>query len=149
MSVASSKKSIHANFVSSPASIINMSINTAKRYLFDGSWGHKNARIQLIEAGALHTRATPEWVENHYGLIVWKFACLIRSYPAEFANYWNSTKVLDQLLYRYEREVNRGHQSVLKKVLEGDHGPSMSMVLVISEIVKINKPLHFNTCKLL
>lgn len=124
-----------------------MTIESAKNYLFDDYWGYKLAQKDLIHAGALATRVPLDWVENHYGLIVWKFACLIRSYPSEFSNYWCPTKVLEQLLYRYEREVNMGHRPILKKVLEQDDISVKHMVLVVSEIVKLKKSLFFNTCK--
>lgn len=37
-------------------------------------------------------------------------------------------------LYRYEREVNHGHRSAIKKILEGDASPSSMLVLCISAI---------------
>jgi len=37
-------------------------------------------------------------------------------------------------VYRYEREVNHGHRSIIKKVLEGDIQPSSMMILCISSI---------------
>jgi len=37
-------------------------------------------------------------------------------------------------VYRYEREVNHGHRSIIKKVLEGDILPSSMMILCISSI---------------
>lgn len=36
--------------------------------------------------------------------------------------------------FRYEREVNNGHRSALKKILEGDAHPSSPLVLCISSI---------------
>lgn len=35
---------------------------------------------------------------------------------------------------RYDREVNHGHRSAIKRVLEGDASPSTMMVLCISAI---------------
>lgn len=37
-------------------------------------------------------------------------------------------------LYRYEREVNYGHRSAIKRILEGDASPSSMLVLCISAI---------------
>lgn len=34
-------------------------------------------------------------------------------------------------LHRYEREVNHGHRSAIKKILEGDAPPSSILVLCI------------------
>ena len=37
-------------------------------------------------------------------------------------------------LCRYEREVNHGHRSAIKKILEGDALPSSTLVLCVSEV---------------
>lgn len=37
-------------------------------------------------------------------------------------------------LHRYEREVNHGHRSAIKRILEGDASPSLMMVLCISAV---------------
>ena len=36
--------------------------------------------------------------------------------------------------FRYDREVNHGHRSAIKKILEGNASPSLMMVLCISAI---------------
>jgi breast cancer 2 susceptibility protein len=36
--------------------------------------------------------------------------------------------------FRYDREVNHGHRSAIKKILEGNASPSFMMVLCISAI---------------
>lgn len=38
------------------------------------------------------------------------------------------------LLCRYEREVNHGQRSAIKRILEGDASPSSMLVLCVSEI---------------
>ena len=43
-------------------------------------------------------------------------------------------------LYRYEREVNHGHRSAIKKILEGDAPPSSMLVLCISAIRSKHDP---------
>lgn len=37
-------------------------------------------------------------------------------------------------LNRYEREVNYGHRSAIKKILEGDASPASAMILCVSAI---------------
>lgn len=126
-----------------------MTALTAKKYQFEGHWGYKEAMQDLVKAGAVSTRMSTLWIENHYGLIVWKFACLIRSYPDKFIQDWTSQNVLEQLLYRYEREFNMGHRPVLKKILEQDDISAKHMILVISDIIEIKSALFYNTCKCL
>jgi hypothetical protein len=124
-----------------------MTSSNATKYIFDGNWGPKEAREEMIKAGTLTSRTPFNWVENHYGLIVWKIASLIRSYPNTFLSQWNSSTILNQLLYRYEREINMGHRPILKKVLEQDDLAVKHMILMISNIAEIKQPLHYNTCK--
>ncbi|GES77689.1 breast cancer type 2 susceptibility protein [Rhizophagus clarus] len=102
--------------------IINMSPKSAISYRFTCSEGS--------------SRENEQWVCNHYRWIVWKIACMIRSFPYEFHGWWNPRKVLDQLQYRYEREINNSHRSALKLIIEGDGTASMPMVLCVSDIIK-------------
>ncbi|XP_076922677.1 protein BREAST CANCER SUSCEPTIBILITY 2 homolog B-like isoform X1 [Bidens hawaiensis] len=76
-----------------------------------------------------------EWVANHYRGIVWKLACYERSYPAKFSGkLLTISNVLEELKYRYEREVNNAHRSALKRILEGDAPPSSPLILCIASI---------------
>ncbi|KAF7721120.1 Breast cancer 2, early onset [Apophysomyces ossiformis] len=114
--------------------IIEMTAEKAKSYTFDG-WGSREAEKDMIEAGALSHLISQKWVENHYGWIIWKIACLIRSYPHQFSTRWNRSEILHQLLYRYEREINLGHRSVIKRIMEQDDIPSKHMVLAIADVI--------------
>ncbi|KAK6164803.1 hypothetical protein DH2020_001667 [Rehmannia glutinosa] len=83
------------------------------------------------------------WVANHYKWIVWKLASFERSYPAKFAGkLLTPSNVLEELRYRYEREVNHGHRSSIKKVLDGDAPPSSMMVLCISSVGENHDPKY-------
>ncbi|RHN69099.1 putative breast cancer type 2 susceptibility protein [Medicago truncatula] len=89
----------------------------------------------LTQHGASLRFASKEWVLNHYKWIVWKLACYERCYPARCAGkFLTVSNVLEELKYRYEREVNHGHRSTIKKILEGDGLPSSMMTLCISSI---------------
>jgi len=41
---------------------------------------------------------------------------------------------------RYEREVNYGHRSAIKKILDGDASPASMMVLCISSVYSHSAP---------
>ncbi|OAD08052.1 hypothetical protein MUCCIDRAFT_31710, partial [Mucor lusitanicus CBS 277.49] len=99
----------------------------------------------MIEANCVSSRLTAAWVQNHYSLIVWKIACLIRSYPDHFMDQWQSKSVLNQLLYRYEREVNLGQRPVLRKILEQDDNSVKHMVLFVANIIKTQSSSFYNT----
>ncbi|KAG4383155.1 hypothetical protein GLYMA_13G010700v4 [Glycine max] len=112
----------------------------AEKYVFyersgDNGMGAEAFVHLLAHHGASMHFATKEWVTNHYKWIVWKLACYERYYPASSAGkFLTVTNVLEELKYRYEREVNHGHRSTIKKILEGDAPPSSMMILCISSI---------------
>lgn len=130
-----------------PHAIIDMTMDKAALYTFQKSWGWKEAQRDMIEANCVSSRLTAAWVQNHYSLIVWKIACLIRSYPDHFMDQWQSKSVLNQLLYRYEREVNLGQRPVLRKILEQDDNSVKHMVLFVANIIKTQSSSFYNTCE--
>ncbi|CAM8961893.1 unnamed protein product [Rhodiola kirilowii] len=113
---------------------------SAHNYVFfDGATsagiGVERFADMLVQAGAQKQYVSIKWVTNHYKWIVWKLACYDRGYPAKpGGNFLSVTNVLEELKYRYEREVNHGHRSAIKRILEGDTSPSSMMVLCISTI---------------
>ncbi|KAF1804125.1 BRCA2, oligonucleotide/oligosaccharide-binding, domain 1-domain-containing protein [Mucor lusitanicus] len=58
---------------------------------------------------------------------------------------WQSKSVLNQLLYRYEREVNLGQRPVLRKILEQDDNSVKHMVLFVANIIKTQSSSFYNT----
>ncbi|CAI0424118.1 unnamed protein product [Linum tenue] len=99
------------------------------------SIGVEACRRMLVQSGASEQCASEEWVTNHYKWIVWKLGCYDRYRPVKAAaKFLTITNVLEELKYRYEREVNHGHRSALKRILEGDVPPSSMMVLCISAV---------------
>jgi hypothetical protein len=137
-----------------------MSPLSARSYRFQleehelGSWGVNEARECLLAAGAIESKVTLDWIENHYRLIVWKLAGLIRSFPLLFKSHWKNTVVLSQLLYRYAflgptctkctnfwhsyvREYERGERSLVCKICERDWPANGFMILCVSDIIQI------------
>ncbi|ORX61294.1 hypothetical protein DM01DRAFT_1119041 [Hesseltinella vesiculosa] len=108
-------------------------------YTFSPKWTSDDAYEALLEAGALPSLLTKTWVSNHYGWIVWKLALRIRQFPWEHVPdgkfQWSPTHVINQLLYRYEREINMGQRSVIKRIMEHDDTPTKPMVLMVADIV--------------
>ncbi|XP_031738660.1 protein BREAST CANCER SUSCEPTIBILITY 2 homolog B isoform X2 [Cucumis sativus] len=92
-------------------------------------------RHMLTDSGASPQHVSELWVTNHYKWIVWKLACYERqSLVKSNRNFLGVSNVLEELKYRYEREVNQGHRSAIKRILEGDAPPSMLLTLCISAI---------------
>ncbi|KAG6430718.1 hypothetical protein SASPL_108790 [Salvia splendens] len=95
----------------------------------------------LLQSGASIQHMTKEWVTNHYKWIIWKLTSYERSYAEKFSGkLLTVSSVLEELLYRYEREVNHGHRSLIKKMLDGDVPPSSMMVLCISSVCEDHDP---------
>ncbi|CAG8801360.1 29235_t:CDS:10 [Gigaspora margarita] len=130
-----------------PSEIITMTPASALSYrfiLFDdqqcegseglSTWGTHEALTCLIERGADPNLIDDRWVCNHYQWILWKTAAMIRSFPHRFNRWWCPGKVIEQLRYRYEREINCAHRSALKLIIEGDGNASWPMVLCVSNI---------------
>ncbi|KAL6848133.1 hypothetical protein ACP4OV_022261 [Aristida adscensionis] len=113
-----------------------MNAQRAEKYKFQHTGtGAEEFRKMLLTCGASLSYATKEWVSNHYKWIVWKLASLERCYPTRAAGkFLTVANVFDELKYRYDREVNHGHRSAVKKILEGNASPSLMMVLCISAI---------------
>ncbi|XP_047949061.1 protein BREAST CANCER SUSCEPTIBILITY 2 homolog B-like [Salvia hispanica] len=95
----------------------------------------------LLQSGASIQHMTKEWVTNHYKWIIWKLTSYERSYAEKFSGkLLTVSSVLEELLYRYEREVNHGHRSLIKKMLDGDVPPSSMMVLCVSSVCEDHDP---------
>jgi len=60
---------------------------------------HSAALVELVAAGC--EGLTPAWVENHWALVLWKLACLVRSKPSLFQEEkFSWEEMLRQLKYR-------------------------------------------------
>ncbi|CAN1276935.1 Protein BREAST CANCER SUSCEPTIBILITY 2 homolog B [Linum perenne] len=102
--------------------------------------GVEALRHMLTQSGASEQCASEEWVANHYKWIVWKLGCYDRYRPLKLSTkFLTVTNVLEELKYRYEREMNHGHRSALKRILEGDIPPSSMMILCISAVYACSK----------
>ncbi|XVF55023.1 hypothetical protein PTKIN_Ptkin06aG0003200 [Pterospermum kingtungense] len=112
----------------------------ADKYLFKDESGLSRIGAEafydmLVRSGASMQYISKEWVTNHYKWIVWKLVCYERCYPSKCAGkFVTISNVLEELKYRYKREVNHGHRSAIKRILEGDISPSTMVVLCISAI---------------
>jgi breast cancer 2 susceptibility protein len=76
-----------------------MDSTTSTGFVFDGGRGESDALASLLEAGG--SLATIKWVKNHWSLIIWKVACLLRSKPELLEPYWKYENIVDQLKYRW------------------------------------------------
>ncbi|XP_007666889.2 breast cancer type 2 susceptibility protein [Ornithorhynchus anatinus] len=76
------------------------------------------------------------WVFNHYRWIIWKLAAMEVTFPKQFANRClTPERVLLQLKYRYDVEIDKSQRSAIKKITERDDSAAKTLVLCISEII--------------
>lgn len=99
--------------------------------LINSVLNHEIARKTLLECGALSSILTEVWVKNHYRWIVWKCASMARRFQ-KYQYMWNSEYVYDQLLKRYDIEVEQVRRSCLKLIFEQDDVPGKHMILCVS-----------------
>ncbi|KAI1315800.1 Breast cancer 2, early onset [Mortierella claussenii] len=121
-----------------PKDAINMTLSMAQVYRFP-SWGIEEAYNELLSRGATEHLLPKAWLSNHYGLVIWKLACYVRTWPEQFftgLSWFTPEKTMDQLAYRYEREINRAERPALRRIVEGDDTAARHMVLCIASITE-------------
>ena len=76
-----------------------------------------------------------KWFTNHYKQLVWKLASMECSYPHMFAGRClTPDRLMIQMKYRYDREIDRAQRPALCKICEQDDVASRRMVLCVSHI---------------
>ncbi|XP_015126346.1 uncharacterized protein LOC107047930 [Diachasma alloeum] len=93
-------------------------------------------RSFLASPGVDPTLLPDNWVENHYKWIVWKLGSMDRLKFTRLAppKCLTPDRVLKQLKYRYDREIDRAERPVIRRILEKDDAPSRRMILCVSRI---------------
>ncbi|XP_076289236.1 uncharacterized protein LOC143213359 isoform X2 [Lasioglossum baleicum] len=83
------------------------------------------------------------WLENHYRWIVWKFASIdrIKFASVVLPRALTPARVMMELKYRYDREIDRSQRPALRKILEKDDVASKRMILCVSSITEYNNPV--------
>ncbi|PWN39841.1 hypothetical protein IE81DRAFT_294234 [Ceraceosorus guamensis] len=101
----------------------------------DGSsFGPQQALDALHQRRAVHVDL--EWVKNHWLLILWKMAAITRHEPDRHESMFTGKEMLNQLSYRYEREVNLAQRSAVKRIQEQDSASGRPMILCVWSIAK-------------
>ncbi|BGP23403.1 breast cancer 2 susceptibility protein [Rhodotorula toruloides] len=123
-----------------PEAVLNMNATSGAVYIFSCGRGIADAfsTLQSLVAERMPEEkdlVTLPWIENHWSLILWKLASYVRSRPDLLDEWWSFDRVVDQLRYRYEREVNRAERPAIKRIQEQDSPASLPMVLCVSQIL--------------
>ena len=83
-----------------PTEIIFMTYAKAEAFKFNGEFGFEAAFEDLAYFQDGFPSITLNWVKNHWTLIVWKTAAMIRAKPNEVVRWWTFQRIIDQLKYR-------------------------------------------------
>ncbi|GLB35844.1 putative BRCA2, oligonucleotide/oligosaccharide-binding, domain 1 [Lyophyllum shimeji] len=98
--------------------------------------GPAQALDTLLDNGC--TLATKPWVDNHWGLILWKLAGMVALDPQRESlpnqKRWCWAEVMRQLFYRYERELNCAKRPPLRLITARDAPAACPMVLCVSDV---------------
>ena len=119
-----------------PDEIWSLHIDNAIYYRFiarDASiLDHRAALTVLLNEGC--SLATPEWVDNHWKMILWKLAGIVHAQPSLYDHKWCWAEVIEQLKYRYEREFGSAQRPIVRRIQERDSAASVPMILCVSGV---------------
>ncbi|KAK4051896.1 hypothetical protein OIV83_002601 [Microbotryomycetes sp. JL201] len=123
-----------------PLELLQITLSSAANILMPCNRGFVAAYQSLQDSVApAECLVSSTWVQNHWSMIVWKLASYIKARPDLFAAMWRFEKVLDQLKYRYEREINQAQRSSIKRILERDSSAALPIVLCVAEICYLDE----------
>ncbi|XP_047513316.1 breast cancer type 2 susceptibility protein-like [Pieris napi] len=88
--------------------------------------------IKEIFEGSVNKKIIPTgWIENHLKLIIWKLLSYEIIYPNVCYKACSMKKVMEQLKYRYDRELYNVQRPAFRKILERDDIPTKTMVVCV------------------
>nr|XP_034827758.1 breast cancer type 2 susceptibility protein homolog [Maniola hyperantus] len=92
-------------------------------------------KIKGCFTDSVNKRFIPEgWIENHLKMIIWKLVSYEIRFPGAMKNVCTVRNVLEQLKYRYDRELYNVERPVLRKIVEKDEVSSKLMVLCVADL---------------
>ena len=100
----------------------------------DNKLGVEEFELGFLTIPSVQPSLVPDgWVRNHYRWIVWTLAALERRFPTQFGGKClRPAEVMMKLKMRYDREIDGGERSAIKKIYEGDANPSSCLVLCVA-----------------
>ncbi|XP_012267255.2 breast cancer type 2 susceptibility protein homolog [Athalia rosae] len=97
-------------------------------------------RAFLTSPGVDPTLVPDRWIENHYRWIVWKLASMDRmNFGIVLDKMLTPHHVMEQLKYRYDREIDKAERSALRRIIERDDSACRRMVLCVATVTKLTK----------
>ncbi|XP_072119031.1 breast cancer type 2 susceptibility protein isoform X1 [Mobula birostris] len=95
-------------------------------------------RALLDTPGVDSKLISEDWAYNHYRWLVWKVAAMEIAFPKQFGGRClTPERILLQLKYRYDVEIDQSRRSALKIIMERDDISAKTLVLCISKIISL------------
>ncbi|KAF5278315.1 hypothetical protein FQR65_LT03584 [Abscondita terminalis] len=82
------------------------------------------------------------WIDNHFKWIVWKLSSYERNFPDVFSEALSAENIIQQLKYRYDREIDKAERPALRRILETDDVPQKRLVLCVSDIFRFENSIE-------
>lgn len=122
--------------------IINFNLENMLNFEFQGDRNDINkGKIVIEDIKQMFTEATDKklipdgWLDIQLKLILWKLISYEIRFPNTLGKVCTATNVIDQLKYRYDKELYNAERPVLRKILEKDDVPSKTLVLCVAGII--------------
>ncbi|KAK6485870.1 breast cancer type 2 susceptibility protein-like [Huso huso] len=113
-----------------------------------GTAGKEEFYRALCDTPTVDSKLISEsWGYNHFRWIVWKLAATEKAFPKVFGSKClTPERLLLQLKYRYDVEIDKSQRSAIKKITERDDTAAKTLVLCVSKILSTgSKPIpHSN-----
>ncbi|CAH0761925.1 unnamed protein product [Diatraea saccharalis] len=91
--------------------------------------------ITKLFKNAVNTKLIPDgWLDNHIKLVIWKLLSYEMIFPNTLSGVCTVRNLLDQLKYRYDKELYNTERPALRKILEKDDVASKTLVLCVAAI---------------
>ncbi|KAG6454682.1 breast cancer type 2 susceptibility protein [Manduca sexta] len=123
------------------AYLTNFDFDTLLNFEFEGKRNDVNAHKINIESlketflSSIKKKLVPNgWLDNHMKLILWKLISYEVKFP-KLGVVCTARNVLNQLKYRYDKELYNAERPALRKILEKDDVPSKTLVLCVVSIL--------------
>lgn len=81
---------------------------------------------------------TPKWFQHHYKMIVFKLYRYTQRAKVPSSVFLTPENIIDQLKYRYDREIDKVRRSPIRRCVEGDDVPGKRLVLEVVNIQEGN-----------
>ncbi|XP_058793270.1 uncharacterized protein LOC131665410 [Phymastichus coffea] len=125
--------------VTGKKNIVSLDLGDGALLIFNknGQAGVSEFSQAFLAMPGVDPKLLPEgWIENHYKWIVWKLAALDRMRFGYIQLSKNLTphRIMNELKYRYDREIDQAQRPALRRILEKDDVSTRRMVLCISSI---------------